>query len=96
MVNYLKNILEKYLIIIGLPCGYRSNSKIFVCILLTLIVLSISYSSGIYNYLISNSPNNWFPLRDEIILFLNLKNYLVSENNLYLKQAPILYLINKF
>ena len=48
---YLRLALEKYLTVLSLPCGFRSKSKLFIASLLSLILLSIIYSSGLYSYI---------------------------------------------
>ena len=55
MVNICKNILEQYLIVLSLPCGYRSKSIKFIISLLILILISILFTSGYYQKLINNN-----------------------------------------
>ena len=60
MVNICKNILEQYLIVLSLPCGYRSKSIKFIISLLILILISILFTSGYYQKLINSNFANKF------------------------------------
>ena len=50
-------MLEQYLIVLSLPCGYRSRSIKFIILLLSLILISILYTSGYYQYITGNNEN---------------------------------------
>lgn len=91
-INNLKLFLEYFLTVIGLPCGYRSKSKIFLILLLTLIVLSISYSSGIYKYLINNDEIVKYLIISVVIYSMFLKfNLIVRMYNIFIRSLKYFY-----
>ena len=68
MKNIIKNLMEQFLTVLSLPCGYRAKSKLFLLLLLCLIVTSITYTSGIYQIIFSDK---YLPVFIGIIIIYN-------------------------
>ena len=80
----IKLIIEKILTVLSLPCGYRSKSIYFIIGLLSLILITIIYSSGIYLYISSNK------------IFVEILIVSVSAYTIFLKFNFVVRFYNAF